>query len=289
MNSHDGSTTAPGEIESHDFVGGIEFSQYIDFNMEDYIWNDDDGPGGPPNSSTLDSLELPETAHNPLDPGIGQNFHQDWITPFDPLDTLHFPRQICIKKEALQTQSTDLGMFDSVSAQSLPDYSDVDLSHKCASTSAVHRPDLSEGPSLPAYIDLADYSDLFSGTSLSQCDSWQGNSQLGSRSGSVFGNSLGSRCNSLGSFSSDRPRSRHRPSSQTSIHRTESSTRFQELVFDTNLSRTSSITSASSKRHKPLDSIARAAMKAVKAIGACWRCRFLRKQVSGLLDIGFKL
>jgi hypothetical protein len=58
---------------------------------------------------------------------------------------------------------------------------------------------------------------------------------------------------------------------------------YQNIIFDatsiySNRSQTSA-TSASSRRHGPLSSLARAGMNAVVKVGACWRCRFLRKLV----------
>jgi hypothetical protein len=42
----------------------------------------------------------------------------------------------------------------------------------------------------------------------------------------------------------------------------------------------SSASTTSSRRSGPLSSVARTAMRAVKAVGACWRCKILRKSVS---------
>jgi len=58
---------------------------------------------------------------------------------------------------------------------------------------------------------------------------------------------------------------------------------YQQIVFDASSiystrSQTTA-TSASSGRHGPLSSLARAGMNAVMKVGACWRCRFLRKLV----------
>jgi hypothetical protein len=57
---------------------------------------------------------------------------------------------------------------------------------------------------------------------------------------------------------------------------------YQEIVFDTRSGRSVCSTSAPSMRRGTMDSISREAMKAVKAVGACWRCKFLRKTVSAL-------
>jgi hypothetical protein len=74
-------------------------------------------------------------------------------------------------------------------------------------------------------------------------------------------------------------------SRRSSVQSRESSAGYQELVFDSNLSRTVSWTSASSGRRGPLGTVARAAMNAVKAVGSCWRCKFLRKQVNWTWDL----
>lgn len=64
---------------------------------------------------------------------------------------------------------------------------------------------------------------------------------------------------------------------------------YQEIIFDSCSGRSISTESTCSTRRGSMDSISRAAMKAVKSIGACWRCKFLRKTVStqpfpGFLD-----
>jgi hypothetical protein len=45
----------------------------------------------------------------------------------------------------------------------------------------------------------------------------------------------------------------------------------------------SSVITTSSRRSGPLSSTARTAMKAVRAVGACWRCKILRKSVSAAM------
>jgi hypothetical protein len=69
-------------------------------------------------------------------------------------------------------------------------------------------------------------------------------------------------------------------SRRPNAHSRSGSRRFREIVFDSSQSRPTSTTSTSSVRRRPLNSIARAASRAVKAMGACWRCKFLRKQVN---------
>ena len=108
-----------------------------------------------------------------------------------------------------------------------------------------------------------------------------------SRPGSISGSRVGSSGSSVGSVNSSRSYFRGRPSRvltltsrRPSTHSRTGSRRFREIVFDSSQSRPTSTTSTSSIRRKPLDSIGRAAAKAVKAIGACWRCKFLRKQVN---------
>jgi hypothetical protein len=55
---------------------------------------------------------------------------------------------------------------------------------------------------------------------------------------------------------------------------------YQEIIFDSNSAHSSSIGSACSGRSRPPDKVAFAAMRLVKAVGACWKCKFLRKKVN---------
>lgn len=58
---------------------------------------------------------------------------------------------------------------------------------------------------------------------------------------------------------------------------------YKEFVFDSNSVHSGSQASAASGgsgRRGPLSGLARAGMNAVKQVGACWRCKFLRKTVS---------
>ncbi len=57
---------------------------------------------------------------------------------------------------------------------------------------------------------------------------------------------------------------------------------YQEIVFDTRSGRAVSSTPSHSIRRGTMDLTSREATKAVKAVGACWRCKFLRKTVSRL-------
>jgi hypothetical protein len=86
-----------------------------------------------------------------------------------------------------------------------------------------------------------------------------------------------------GGISSERGRTR----SGSSRDREQSansgaSSGYSEIIFDSNSvhSRASSAGSATSGRRGPLSDLARAGMNALKRVGACWRCKFLRKQVS---------
>lgn len=84
-----------------------------------------------------------------------------------------------------------------------------------------------------------------------------------------------SRTSSMESLQSRQGRSRVRLSS---IHSRASSQ--GEFVFEANPERSQSRNSGVSGRRGPLDLISKAAMNAVKKVGACWRCRILRKTVS---------
>jgi hypothetical protein len=64
-----------------------------------------------------------------------------------------------------------------------------------------------------------------------------------------------------------------------SVHSLASSG-YQEIIFDSNSAHSSSHGSACSGRSGPLDKVAITAMRLVKAVGACWKCKFLRKKVS---------
>jgi hypothetical protein len=81
---------------------------------------------------------------------------------------------------------------------------------------------------------------------------------------------------SMASVRSERGRSQLKDNSKTKLVGESSS--FREIVFDSNRNRSSSRASASSRR-QPLDDDARQMMRAVKAVGACWRCKVFRKPV----------
>jgi hypothetical protein len=93
---------------------------------------------------------------------------------------------------------------------------------------------------------------------------------------------LASRSGSVSSLHSDRGRKRISTIFKRSSNRSMYSSGRGEHVFDSNQTRSSSRASSSrSVRIGPLDKLARAGMRAVKAIGgACWRCKILGKKVS---------
>jgi hypothetical protein len=64
-----------------------------------------------------------------------------------------------------------------------------------------------------------------------------------------------------------------------SVH-SPASSGYQEIIFDSNSAHSSTRGSACSGRSGPLDKVAIAAMRLVKAVGACWKCKFLRKKVN---------
>jgi hypothetical protein len=204
---------------------------------------------------------------------------QHWDTLYEPAQfAVNFvPNDDYIGGDSLQGQlrvPQSLGVSNGGDSRPLSN----EICHDCSSTPATHGLQFPSAP-IPSEHGYEDFSDCLSDASLH--NSWQATSRRGSRSRSRAGSRVGSRSSSIGSLNNGYVRGRVSSTinKTTSVHRTNSSTRFQELVFDANPSRPDSTTSASSGRHKPLDSIARAAIKAVKAISACWRCRFLRKQV----------
>lgn len=68
--------------------------------------------------------------------------------------------------------------------------------------------------------------------------------------------------------------------------RSASSSVYQEMVFDSRSMHSSqgSIASDASGRRGPLSGLARAGMNAVRKVGACWRCKVLRKSV-GVINL----
>lgn len=92
---------------------------------------------------------------------------------------------------------------------------------------------------------------------------------------------------SLGSFQSDPTQASFKKmfSRRSSTH-SRASSGYQEFVFDSRSVNSGSQASVLSGRQGPLDSFATAAMNAVKRIGACWRCKYLRKSVSETINWG---
>lgn len=88
---------------------------------------------------------------------------------------------------------------------------------------------------------------------------------------------------SLTSIRSGRGRNRLKASRRPTLGPRDIST-FREHVFDSNQIRDSSHAAATIGRQGPLPNDARQMMRAVRAIGACWRCRVLRKPVSDAFD-----
>lgn len=90
-----------------------------------------------------------------------------------------------------------------------------------------------------------------------------------------------SRSRSVSSLHSERGRSRISKIFKRSSSANEYSPGMGEMILDSNEVRSSSrASSGRSIRKGPLDKLARAGMKAVRAIGgACWRCRILGKKV----------
>jgi hypothetical protein len=87
----------------------------------------------------------------------------------------------------------------------------------------------------------------------------------------------GSRSSSISSIQSSRGQNQVSKisSGRSCDRRQDNSAGFQEFIFSSRPPRPLT----SSGRHGPLNAIARAAMNAVTAAGACWRCKFLRKSV----------
>jgi hypothetical protein len=54
---------------------------------------------------------------------------------------------------------------------------------------------------------------------------------------------------------------------------------YEEVVFDVESNYSGRQSSPASGRQGPLHSIAKANAKAIRKIGPCWKCRFLRKTV----------
>jgi hypothetical protein len=102
----------------------------------------------------------------------------------------------------------------------------------------------------------------------------------------TWGSSSGqaaSRSGSMSSLQSDRGRTGFKGlfSRRSSTH-THAESGYEEIIFDSRSANSGSQASVISGRRGPLDEFAKSAMKAVKRVGACWRCKFLRKSVSSI-------
>jgi hypothetical protein len=99
-------------------------------------------------------------------------------------------------------------------------------------------------------------------------------------------NLVGSRSSSINSQTSERGHNRiKKASSRRSSIQSNTGHGFKEIVFDSRSSHSASSSagsfqSFSSVRSGRLNDVARNMMRAVKEIGACWRCKILRKIVS---------
>jgi hypothetical protein len=97
---------------------------------------------------------------------------------------------------------------------------------------------------------------------------------------------IDSRSSSIGSQTSERGRSRIKKAfSRRSSIQSNTGHGFKEIVFDSRSNHSASSSagsfqSFSSVRSGRLSDVARNMMRAVKEIGACWRCKILRKTVS---------
>ena len=97
-----------------------------------------------------------------------------------------------------------------------------------------------------------------------------------------------------GSMSSDRSNHSHRSYGgvkrffhRRSSVKSQASSSYNEIIFDsssacsrTSLSSAVSQASVSSGRRTPLSEVARVGMNIMRKVGACWRCKILRKTVS---------
>lgn len=270
-------TTPTDDLATFDFLEGLDFSN-DGFTMEEFDWNPSacEGQAG---EKVMEPSGLRETLSMPPDFPNGQDLLRQ---PSAFCEPVQFPPDLgsngdYVSEDPIQDQSCipesprvgDKSHFGSLRE---------DICHDYSSTPPIHDTQIIS-PLLPLDSRYEELSDYLSETSTYNC--WQASSRSGSRSRSRVSSRVGSSSSSIGSLNSDpfRGRASSVIRKRPSMHRRNSSTRFQEIVFDANPSHPSSATSTSSGRNRPLDSIARAAMKAVKAISACWRCRFLRKQV----------
>jgi hypothetical protein len=100
-------------------------------------------------------------------------------------------------------------------------------------------------------------------------------------------NSIYSGASSMESASSFRGRSKiQKLFSRTSNTSRNSKGSFRDRLYDWNVRDSSKPVSPSPGRHGRLTEGARAAMRALKEVGACWKCKIVRKKVSLLIMQG---
>lgn len=93
-----------------------------------------------------------------------------------------------------------------------------------------------------------------------------------------------SRSGSTSSLQSERGRPRDKDTHNVQrLHHRDSSA-LRQYIFDSNPTRSTSRASAASGRRGPLDIETHATMIAVKEVGACWRCKVMRRSVSCLFS-----
>ncbi|KAE8445807.1 hypothetical protein EG329_012865 [Mollisiaceae sp. DMI_Dod_QoI] len=262
----DRATPPPNDLVSFDFLESLDFST-DDIPMEEFDWTFDLDEQRA-DKQIMESSELREPVSKL--PGLpnGQDLLQQgaFFKPVEPVADL-VPYDAHTSRNLAQSQSYNPETLH-ISDEGAFEFSSNEMRHGFSSTPAIHDPPLLPTP-LPligGYEDLSDYQ-----SEASLCNSWQAESRRGSRPGSGIGGRVWSSSSSIGTLNSDRARGRASSiassrCSRRSRHQKNSSTKFQELVFDANPSRDASTTSTSSRRHKSLDSISRAAVRAVKAI-----------------------
>jgi hypothetical protein len=89
-----------------------------------------------------------------------------------------------------------------------------------------------------------------------------------------------SRSDSTSSMQSERGRSRIKDKPNLQKPHGRDTSVFREHIFDSDPARSSRRTSVSWGRRGPLDLESRVTMNAVRGVGACWRCKVMRKSVS---------
>ena len=87
----------------------------------------------------------------------------------------------------------------------------------------------------------------------------------------------------MSSLQSDRGRAGFKDlSSRRSSTHSHAGSGYEEIIFDSRSTNSGSQASVTSGRRGPLNGFTKSAMNAVKRVGACWRCKFLRKSVSSV-------